>query len=96
MRSFDDAMGVSFRMLRDSRVVPGGGAIQTHLARHIRSFALGIPARTVGNGGLCIPEVIPRTLAENAGLDPIDVLLDLSAKDRHLIEMMGLGLDSMR
>ncbi len=98
MRSFDDAMGVSFRMLRDSRVVPGGGAIQTHLARHIRSFALGNPGREqlAMEAYAAALEVIPRTLAENAGLDPIDVLLDLSAaqtSDRD--DGAWIGLDAM-
>jgi len=81
MRAFDDAMGVSFRMVRDSRVVPGGGAIQIHLARHIRAFALGNPGREqlAIEGYAAALEVIPRALAENAGLDPIDVVLDLSA-----------------
>lgn len=74
-------MGVSFRMERDPRVIPGGGAIQTHLARHLRSFALGNPGREqlAIEGYAAALEVVPRTLAENAGLDPIDVVLDLSA-----------------
>tara|TARA_B100001173_G_scaffold312332_1_gene333011 strand:+ start:1479 stop:3092 length:1614 start_codon:yes stop_codon:yes gene_type:complete len=81
IRAFDDAMGVSFRMERDPRVIPGGGAIQTHLARHLRSFALGNPGREqlAIEGYAAALEVVPRTLAENAGLDPIDVVLDLSA-----------------
>ena len=98
VRAFDDAMGVSFRVIRDSRIIPGGGAIQTHLARHLRSFALGNPGREqlAIEGYAAALEVIPRTLAENAGLDPIDVVLDLSAaqtsdeEDGHWI-----GLDAM-
>ena len=98
MRAFDDAMGVSFRMLRDPRVVPGGGAIQTHLARHIRSFALGNPGREqlAMEAYAAALEVIPRTLAENAGLDPIDVLLDLSAaQTSERDDGAWIGLDAM-
>ena len=98
VRAFDDAMGVAFRVIRDSRVIPGGGAIQTHLARHLRSFALGNPGREqlAIEGYAAALEVIPRTLAENAGLDPIDVVLDLSAA-QNSDEENGpwIGLDAM-
>ena len=98
VRAFDDAMGVSFRMVRDPRVVPGGGAIQTHLARHIRSFALGNPGREqlAIEAYAAALEVIPRTLAENAGLDPIDVVLDLSAAQASDLDNGSwIGLDAM-
>ncbi len=98
VRAFDDAVGVSFRVIRDSRIIPGGGAIQAHLARHLRSFALRNPGREqlAIEGYAAALEVIPRTLAENAGLDPIDAVLDLSAaqtsdkKNGHWI-----GIDAM-
>ena len=98
VRAFDDAIGVSFRVIRDSRIIPGGGAIQTHLARHLRSFALGNPGREqlAIEGYAAALEVIPRTLAENAGLDPIDVVLDLSAAQTSDEENgHWIGLDAM-
>ena len=98
VRAFDDAIGVSLRGIRDSRIIPGGGAIQTHLARHLRSFALGNPGREqlAIEGYAAALEVIPRTLAENAGLDPIDVVLDLSAAQTSDEENgHWIGLDAM-
>ena len=80
-RAFDDALGVAHRLSADSRMLPGGGATQIHLARHLRAFA---PSQT-GREQLAIEafaaalEIVPRTLAENSGLDPIDEILELSA-----------------
>ncbi|GIT75174.1 MAG: hypothetical protein Ct9H300mP30_2360 [Methanobacteriota archaeon] len=38
-RAFDDALGVAHRLSGDSRILPGGGGTQTHLARHLRAYA---------------------------------------------------------
>ena len=80
-RAFDDALGVAFRLTRDSRMLPGGGASQTHLARHLRTFAPANKGREqiAIEGYAAALEVIPRSLAENAGLSPIDEVLELSA-----------------
>ncbi|RAH16796.1 MAG: thermosome subunit [Methanobacteriota archaeon] len=80
-RAFDDALGVAFRLTRDSRMLPGGGATQTHLARHLRIFAPTNKGREqiAIEGYAAALEVVPRTLAENAGLSPIDEVLELSA-----------------
>ncbi len=80
-RAFDDALGVAHRLSGDSQLLPGGGASQIHLARHLRAFA---PSQS-GREQLAIEayaaalEIVPRTLAENSGLDPIDAILTLSA-----------------
>ena len=80
-RAFDDALGVAHRLKRDSLILPGGGASHTHLARHLRMFA----TSQSGREQLAIEayaaalEIIPRVLAENSGLDPIDAVLSLSA-----------------
>jgi len=80
-RAFDDALGVAHRLSEDSRMLPGGGASQIHLARHLRAFA---PSQA-GREQLAIEayaaalEIVPRALAENSGLDPIDEILALSA-----------------
>ena len=80
-RAFDDALGVAHRLSGDSRILPGGGGTQTHLARHLRAYA---PSQS-GREQLAIEafaaalEIVPRALAENSGLDPIDEILELSA-----------------
>ena len=80
-RAFDDALGVAHRLSGDSRILPGGGGTQIHLARHLRAYA---PSQS-GREQLAIEafaaalEIVPRALAENSGLDPIDEILELSA-----------------
>ncbi|HIH53139.1 MAG: thermosome subunit [Euryarchaeota archaeon] len=97
-RCFDDALGVAAHLRKDRRLLVGGGASHVHLARHLRRFAEATPGREQ----LAIDafadalEVIPRALAENAGLDPIDALLDVTAAQaeaREGAERIGLHLD---
>ena len=74
-------MGVALRLSKEPKLLPGGGATQTHLARHLRAFA----STQSGREQMAIEayaaalEIVPRTLAENSGLDPIDAVLELSA-----------------
>lgn len=78
-RGLKDAIEVVAGALNDGRVLPGGGAIETELAQNLRDHADSLGSREA------IPveafadalEVLPRTLARNAGMDPIDSLLDL-------------------
>jgi chaperonin GroEL (HSP60 family) len=78
-RSITDAIHAVSQTLSDERVLPGGGATEVELARRIRAKKdsvagreqLGVEAFTSAL------EVVPRLLARNAGLDPIDVLTEL-------------------
>jgi chaperonin GroEL (HSP60 family) len=81
-RCFADALGVACQLLEEPYLLAGGGATQIALARHLRRYAEGF----AGREQLAIEayadalEVIPRTLAQNAGLDPLDSLLQTVAK----------------
>ena len=97
-RCFDDALGVAAQLRKDRRLLVGGGASHVHLARHLRRMAEATPGREQ----LAIEafadalEVIPRALAENAGLDPIDALLDVTAAQAEAGDdaaRIGLHLD---
>ena len=80
-RALEDAIGDVSAALKEGKVVAGAGSTETELARQLRKFAESLSGReqlAVANFAEAI-EVIPRTLAENAGLDPIDVLTDLRA-----------------
>jgi len=96
VRIFDDAIGVSHRLNGKPGVLPGGGAIQTHLARHLRSFAPTLAGREqlAIEGYAAALESIPRILAENAGRDPVDVALSLSADQKKSGPWVGLDLQS--
>ena len=80
-RAVDDAVGGVASALEDGRVVAGAGAPETELARNLRKYSNSLSGREQ----LAVlafadaMEIIPRTLAENAGLDPIDMLTDLKA-----------------
>ncbi len=96
IRTFDDAIGVAHRLNSRPGVLPGGGAIQSHLARHLRSFS----QTQSGREQLAIEayasalESIPRILAENAGRDPVEVILSLSADQRESGAWIGFDLQS--
>ena len=78
-RAFDDSVGVVAVAHEDGVVLTGGGSVVAAISRDLRSYAEGIGGREqmaieAFSGAL---EVIPRTLAENAGLDPVDTIIDL-------------------
>jgi chaperonin GroEL (HSP60 family) len=78
-RAMDDAMGVVWVAKNEGKIVPGGSAPQVEMANRLRTYA----ASVGGRESLAVEafadslEVVPRTLAENAGLSPIDTLMEL-------------------
>ncbi len=81
-RAIKDSLGVLISTLKTGLVVPGGGAIESELAKRLRHFGQSLSGREQ----LAVEEFasslesIPLTLAENAGLDPIDILTELRSK----------------
>ncbi|MBS3142742.1 TCP-1/cpn60 chaperonin family protein [Candidatus Woesearchaeota archaeon] len=80
-RAITDAVGDIAAALQTGKVVAGAGASEIEVARQLRQYAEGLSGREqlAVQAFAQALEVIPRTLAENAGLDPIDVLTDLKA-----------------
>ena len=77
-RAFDDAIGVVAVAYEDGSVLTGGGSVLAAISRSLRSYAEGIGGREqMAIEAFSEPEVIPRTLAENAGLDPVNTIIDL-------------------
>ncbi len=93
-RAIDDSLGVVRVTLEDGKVVPGGGAPETELALELRDYADSVGGREqlAVEAFADTLEVIPRTLAENAGLDPIDSLVDL--RSQHDAGEFTSGLDA--
>jgi len=80
-RAVDDAIGVVAATLEDGLVVAGGGAPEIAIAKGLKEYADTISGReqlAIGAFAAAL-EVVPKTLAENAGLDSIDALVDLKA-----------------
>jgi archaeal chaperonin len=81
-RAMDDAIGDVASALSSGKVVAGAGATETELALQLRRYADSLSGReqlAVKAFAEAI-EVIPRTLAENSGLDPIDIMTELKAQ----------------
>jgi len=80
-RAMTDAIGDIAAALRTGKVVAGAGAPEIEVARQLRKFANSLSGREqlAVLGFANALEIVPRTLAENAGLDPIDVLTEMKA-----------------
>lgn len=81
-RSLNDAIMIVRRAFKSHAVVAGGGAIEMELSRYLREYLRNIPGKTqlVINGFAKALETIPRTLAENSGMNSTDVLNKLRQK----------------
>ena len=92
-RAVTDAVGDIIAALKTGLVVGGAGAPEVELAMGLRKYADSLSGREQ----LAVQkfadsmEVIPRTLVENAGLDPIDSLTDLKAA--HAKKHKWAGID---
>jgi archaeal chaperonin len=80
-RAMEDAIGDLASAIKVGFVVAGAGAIEIELARRTRIYAESLPGREqlAVRAFADSIEAIPVTLAENAGLDPIDVITSLKA-----------------
>ena len=80
-RAMEDAVSVLKASLQSGKVVGGAGAVEIALSKELKSFANTLS----GKEQLAVQafahamEVVPRTLAESAGLDPIDKLAEMRA-----------------
>ncbi|MBS7655065.1 TCP-1/cpn60 chaperonin family protein [Candidatus Bathyarchaeota archaeon] len=92
-RAIHDALCVIRDVVVDPRVVGGGGAPETEVARKLRQYA----EKLAGKEQLAVLafaealDSIPMTLSENAGLDPIDIITELRSK--HDKGEMWAGVD---
>jgi len=80
-RSLHDAFKAVGTAVMDPRILPGAGATYVEIARKVREYA----TKVGGKEQLAVEafadavEIIPKALAENAGLDPINVITELRA-----------------
>ncbi|MCJ7607371.1 MAG: TCP-1/cpn60 chaperonin family protein [Thermoplasmata archaeon] len=78
-RSLNDAVSVVSVAIEDGKLVTGGGSTAAELALRLRDYASSIGGREqiAIDAFANAMEVVPTALAENAGLDSIDVLIEL-------------------
>ncbi|MAG38943.1 thermosome subunit [Candidatus Woesearchaeota archaeon] len=93
-RAMEDAIGDVAVSLRNNKIVAGAGSTEIELAKGIRAYADSLSGREqlAVQAFAEAMEVIPRTLAENAGLDPIDVITDLKAKHDQKVKWAGIDV----
>jgi len=80
-RAIDDGVNVIKAMTRDARFLPGAGGAELRLADALQQYAEaqpGLDQYAINKYGLAL-EVVPRTLAENAGLDAANIVAALYA-----------------
>jgi len=81
-RSIHDAICVARDIVHEPKILAGGGAPELEVSKALRKYAETLPGReqlAVKSFAEAL-EVIPVTLAENAGLDPIDIISELRAR----------------
>ncbi len=83
-RALTDVIGALSSTIEDGKYVTGGGSTEVELALKLRDYATDVGGReqlaiTAFADAL---EIIPKTLAESAGMDPIDTLVQLRSKHK--------------
>jgi len=95
-RAIHDALCVVRNVIVDPRVVAGGGAAEAEVSRQLRARA----QKLSGKEQLAFQayadalEIIPMTLAENGGMDPIDALMEVRSK--HQARQIWAGIDPIK
>jgi thermosome len=93
-RAIKDGLGDVASVIESGLVVPGGGAVEIELSKRLRDYSQGLSGReqlAVEEFASAL-EFIPITLAENAGLDPIDSVTELKSKHDSGEKNAGLNL----
>ncbi|HDD57661.1 MAG: thermosome subunit [Thermoplasmata archaeon] len=95
-RGMHDALSVVKVALEDGLITAGGGAAATELAMALRDYATSIGGReqmAIESFAEAL-EVVPRTLAENAGLDPIDIMIKVRAAHKKGMKYAGVDVEN--
>jgi len=94
-RTMNDALSVVADLFKKNKVVVGGGAVEAEVAKELRHYAVKIGGREQ----LAVEafaeslEIIPNTLAENAGLEKIDIMVELrAAHEKPKGHLMGVDV----
>ncbi|MEA3281550.1 MAG: thermosome subunit alpha, partial [Euryarchaeota archaeon] len=83
-RALEDALRVVGVTIEDGKLVSGGGSPEVELSLKLQEYANTLTGREqlAVNAFANALEIIPRTLAENAGLDPIDKLVEMTSQHK--------------
>ncbi|VDP11963.1 unnamed protein product [Onchocerca flexuosa] len=93
-RAIDDAINTYKALTRDCQLLPGAGAVEVELARQIESFGekcAGLEQYSIKKFAHAL-ESLPKQIAENAGLDPTEVLSKIYAAHQEGQPNVGIDL----
>ncbi|KAG2686315.1 hypothetical protein I3760_09G001300 [Carya illinoinensis] len=94
-RAIDDGVNTYKAMCRDSRIVPGAAATEIELARRVKEFSYketGLDQYAIAKFAESF-ELVPRTLAENAGLNEMEIISSLYAEHASGNSKVGIDLE---
>ncbi|KAL3623817.1 T-complex protein 1 subunit theta [Castilleja foliolosa] len=94
-RAVDDGVNAYKAMCRDSRTVPGAAATEIELAKRLKEFSYketGLDQYAIAKFAESF-EMIPKTLAENAGLNAIEIISSLYAEHASGKTKVGIDLE---
>jgi thermosome len=95
-RSIHDALCVAQDVVQEPKIIAGGGSPEMELAKYLRDYAKSLP----GKEQLAVQkyaealEIIPITLSENAGIDPIDMISELRSFHEKGKVWMGVNVET--
>lgn len=93
-RTLTDAIGAVISTIRSGKFVAAGGSSEIEVALRLKNFAKGVGGREqlAIEAFADVLEIIPKTLAESAGLDAIDTIVSLRSKHQDPVNK-GYGVD---
>ena len=94
-RAMTDSLSVISDVIENNKIVAGGGAVEIEISKELRKYATTVGGREqlAVEAFADAVEVIPRTLAENGGLEPIDILVELrQVHDKATGKNMGINV----
>ncbi|MBK70450.1 MAG: hypothetical protein CMB53_03535 [Euryarchaeota archaeon] len=95
IRGIHDSLRATSLALEENQVLPGGGCSHSRIADAVRRAAEEEPGRSrlAMEAFARAMEVVPATLVENAGGDPLDNVLELRAAARNGHDLVGISAD---
>ncbi|GAB2268787.1 T-complex protein 1 subunit theta [Dionaea muscipula] len=94
-RAVDDGVNTYKAMCRDSRIVPGAAATEIELAKKVKEFSFketGLDQYAIAKFAESF-EMVPKTLAENAGLNAMEIISSLYAEHSSGNTKVGIDLE---
>jgi len=95
-RALHDALSVVKVALEDGKMTPGGGAASIAISMALREYAPSVGGREqmAIEAFADAIEIVPKTLSENAGLDPIDMMLEI--RNAHSKGQKNAGINVLK